>query len=51
MALWLLLASAVAGLSGCASPAALSNGLKWALEQEQERRNLHAQGFEQYSRE
>ncbi len=44
----LLVVLGVAVLAGCASPGSQSQGVQWAVENEQQKAALQAQGFPQY---
>jgi len=44
----LLVVLGVAVLAGCASPGSSSQGVKWAVEDAQQKATLEAQGFPQY---
>ncbi len=44
----LLVVLGVAVLAGCASSGSSSQGVKWAVENEQQKARLEAEGFPQY---
>jgi hypothetical protein len=46
---WLCLAIAAAGFAGCASGGAQSQGVKWYMENEAEKKRLNDAGFPQYT--
>lgn len=46
---WLCLLIAGAGLAGCAAGSAQSQGVKWHLENEAEKKRLNDAGFPQYT--